>query len=354
MHLRIQQLRALLEEAGLGAALIHKPWNVRYLSGFTGDGFLLVTQQAATLFTNFLYEEHAQRQAKGCEIVTLSSALKLTDALPARLPGAVRLGFEDDYVTVAGQRTLAEALPGGEYAPLGGLPERVRRIKDAQEIDCLARAQSITARAFVQILPSIREGLTERALVRIIENALFDLGSEKVAFDTIACAGPNGSLPHAEPSDRPIQTGELITMDFGARVDGYCADMTRTVAMGRVSEELRRMYDTVLTAQLLSLDAIKPGVACCVVDGIARAHIDGAGYEGRFGHSLGHSVGLQIHEGPGLSSRDETPLAEGMSMTVEPGIYVPGVGGVRIEDMVMVVEGGCRNLTDAPKQLIEL
>jgi len=240
-----------------------------------------------------------------------------------------------------------------EYPALGGIPERLRRIKDAEELAHIRRASFIACRAFDEMLSVICAGMTEKEIAIELNNRMLRLGSERPAFETIACAGVNGSLPHATPSEHVLAEGELLTLDFGAQVSGYKTDMTRTVAIGQISADLRAVYDAVLTAQQMALEAVREGALCREVDAVARDYLD-ARYPGAFGHGLGHSVGLFIHEQPQFSAKSEDALAAGNVMTVEPGLYLPGIGGCRIEDSVIVTADGYENLITAPKQLIVL
>jgi Xaa-Pro aminopeptidase len=349
---RPQKLLAAMQQQGLEAAWIISPENIRYLTGFAGEGSLFVARDGCVILTDFRYIEQAARESPGCEVVRISAQVKAENALEAlcaqRALGAVAI--ERDRVTLD---QFAKLPPALDYPPLSGLPERLRRIKDAGEIASIKKASAIACRAFDEMLGIIRPGMTEREVARELENRMFRLGSEKEAFATIACAGANGALPHAVPSDHALEKGELLTLDFGAQVDGYKTDMTRTVAIGQISGELRAIYEAVLEAQLRALEAVRPGALCRDVDGIARSYLD-ARYPGAFGHSLGHSVGLFIHEQPQLSANSNDALEPGHVMTVEPGVYIPGVGGCRIEDSVVVVEGGFENLIDAPKHLIVL
>ena len=267
--------------------------------------------------------------------------------------GAKRVLVETDYLTYDAYQDFAKAMEGIDLQPMGSIPEKLREIKDEAELDSIRRAARIASDAFVNILSRIHAGMTERQVQRMLEFEMLELGSEGVAFDTIVASGPNGALPHAQPSDRVINSGELLTLDFGATVNGYRSDMTRTVGFGRIPDALRAVYETVRVAQQLGLDAVGPGKSCREIDRVARDYID-ARYPDAFGHSLGHGVGLFIHEQPRLSMSSTDVLVPGNVVTVEPGVYIPGLGGCRIEDTVIVTEGGIINTTDAPKQLIEL
>ena len=350
-------MRELMAKHAQPAVLLHKPENILYLSGYAGEGCALVTRERQYIFTDFRYVEQAEIQAPGWSVVKTDRDMPwqkaLAEALAAAQPAS--LAVETDYVTVDAYEQIRTAAGEVPVESLKAHPEELRRIKDGFELECLRRAESITARTFNELLGHIRPGITELELRAELEYIMLKQGAHGVSFDTIIASGANGSLCHAVPGEKKLAAGEFITMDFGASYCGYAADMTRTVAIGSVTEEMRRVYDVVLEAQELALEAIGEGKRCCDMDAIARGHIEAAGYGEYFGHSLGHATGLQIHEGPGCNWRDETVLAPGMSMTVEPGIYLPGRSGVRIEDLVIIEQGGMSNLAlEAPKKLIIL
>ena len=349
---RTQKLIDAMGEKGLEAAWILSPENFRYLTGFAGEGSLFVSADGPVVLTDFRYIEQAERESPGVSVVRTTSELKAEDALKSLIAerGLKAVAIERNLVTL----DQFDRLPKGiEYPPLSGIPERMRRVKDEDELTLIRQASKIACRAFDEMLHVIRAGMTEKEVAIELNNRMLRLGSEQEAFSTIACAGVNGSLPHAVPSDHVLREGELLTLDFGAQVGGYKTDMTRTVAIGRVSDELKAIYDAVLTAQQMALDAIRAGAKCRDVDRVARDYLD-AIYPGAFGHGLGHSVGLFIHENPQFSVRSEDTLEEGNVMTVEPGVYVPGLGGCRIEDSVVVTRDGYENLINAPKHLIVL
>lgn len=348
-------LEALLNAMQADAALVHRPENLRWLAGFTGEGCLFISAKRRVILTDFRYLEQVRIQAPDWELAQVSSEVTYP-AMAAKLAcaeGAKRVLVETDYLTYDAYQDFAKAMEGVDLQPMGSIPEKLREIKDEAELDCIRRAARIASDAFVNILSRIHAGMTERQVQRMLEFEMLELGSEGVAFDTIAASGPNGALPHAQPSDRVINSGELLTLDFGATVSGYRSDMTRTVGFGRVPDALREVYETVRIAQQLGLDAVGPGKPCREIDRVARDYID-ARYPDAFGHSLGHGVGLFIHEQPRLSMSSTDVLVPGNVVTVEPGVYIPGLGGCRIEDTVIVTEGGIINTTDAPKQLIEL
>lgn len=353
MPTRWERLAASMQNKGLEAAWITARENMRYLTGYTGEGALFVSPDGCVILTDFRYIEQAERQSPGTRVERTTAETKMPQLLNMLLreKGIGKLAYEPDALTVQQFDDARAALDGVELVPLGGLPEQLRAIKDAGEIECIIRASNIACKAFEALLPRVKPGMTEREVQLELDYQMLRMGSEAVAFETIACAGPNGSLPHATPSDRPIQTGELMTLDFGAQIDGYKCDMTRTVAIGDISKQLMDIYDTVLLAQTEAFKAIRPGAICRDVDKVARDIIEPK-YPGAFGHSLGHSVGLFIHENPSFSVRCDAALVPGHVMTVEPGIYVPGVGGCRIEDMAILTEVGYINPITAKKTLI--
>ena len=352
---RLQRFLAAMEARGLCAALIHKPQNMRYLTGFTGEGCLFVSAQRQAVLTDFRYVEQLSRQAPALECVRTRMG-KSVETLAAELAadaGARTLAVETDFLCYDDWAALQAALGDVSLTPLAGLVEEMRLVKDESEIDCIRRAADIACRAFKALLEVIRPGMTEREVAIALNYEMLKLGSEGEAFDTIACAGLNGSLPHAVPGEHRLQNGELLTLDFGATYKGYRSDMTRTVGVGRVDGALKALYQTVLEAHEMALDAVRPGAVCEAVDKVARDFIE-ARYPGSFGHALGHGVGLDIHEQPRLGRGDGTVLRPGHVVTIEPGIYISGLGGCRIEDMAILTSDGYIDPIDAPKQLIEL
>lgn len=346
---RIEALRS----RGISCALYDDPINIRYLTGYTGEGSLLVLPDRAVIITDFRYVEQAQRQSPFCDLERVGADRGANAILAEALAkaGLHELAIEENIVTVSRLRAMEKALPG---VHLTALPETVlemRTVKDEGELDCIRKALAISCQAFDDLLGVIHAGMTEKRACAELNHFMNLRGSEGNAFDTIVASGVNGSLPHAVPSDKVIEKGDLVTFDFGAKFGGYCADMTRTIAIGEISSELHAIYDAVLEAQLTSEAAVKPGAVCRDIDKIARDQLE-AKYPGAFGHSLGHGVGLFIHELPRLSFRSETILQKGHVVTVEPGVYVPGVGGCRIEDTVIVTEDGFENPVTTPKQLI--
>jgi Xaa-Pro aminopeptidase len=342
VNARIDALRALLEDP----LLVVDRVNIRYLTGFdSSNAALLVTEDELTLYSDFRYAA-AARAVEGAEFVQTKRAL-LGD-LAERLAG--RIGFEASSLSYAGFETLNSG--SIELVPRHGLVESLRTVKDEDEIAAIRLGAQITTRALEQFVEEPFVGRTERELAWRLEALLRELGAERLAFDIGLGAGPNSALPHAEPGDRVVEAGDAIVVDLGAVVDGYCSDCTRTFAAGEVPGWLERVHAVCLEAQLAGLVAVSPGATGFEVDGAARAVIEAAGQGEAFGHGLGHGVGLLVHEGPRLSTESEDVLVEGNVVTVEPGIYLEEVGGVRIEDLVVVREGGPEILTGFTKELV--
>lgn len=351
----MNHFEAFLNAMKADAALVHRPENLRWLAGYTGEGCLFIAKGARVILTDSRYTEQARRESPdwALEQVDRDRDYPARIAALVKAEGARRIHVETDYLTYDDYQNLAKAMPDVELIPMGGIPETLREIKDEAELESIRRAAQIASDAFMNILPSIHAGMTEKQVRRVLEFEMLELGSEGVAFETIAAAGLNGALPHATPSDHVIENGELLTLDFGATVNGYRSDMTRTVGFGKITGELRQIYETVRMAQQLGLDALAVGKKCGDVDRVARDYID-ARYPGAFGHSLGHGVGLYIHEQPRVASQSQAVLMPGHVVTVEPGVYIPGVGGCRIEDTVIMTADGVINTIAAPKHLIEL
>ena len=352
---RYEKLAGLLPTLNAEAAIVLRRENMRYLSGYTGEGCLFVCGQAHVIVTDFRYVEQAERQAPGWRIER-TTAERTGQKVCAELMEEFALSsaqVETDYITYDEFKSLESALSGKTLAGMAGAIETMREIKDEEELSSIRAAARISCKAFENLLSWVKPGMTEKEVAIALEYDMLKLGSEKNAFDTIACAGVNGSLPHAIPSDSPIRSGDLLTLDFGATKNGYLSDMTRTIGFGKVPSELKAVYQAVLDAQMMCLDAIAPGAVCGDIDRIARDFLDSK-YPGRFGHGLGHGVGLYIHEYPRFAKGSKTVLKPGHVLTVEPGLYIPGLGGCRIEDMVLITADGYIDPIDAPKRLIEL
>jgi Xaa-Pro aminopeptidase len=341
---RVDRLRATLEEPLL---VTHGP-NVRYLTGFSSsNAALLIEPERVRLFTDFRYVD-AARAVEGVELVETKRSL--VGALSELLEG--RVGFEADAVSYASWETLRSR--GLELVPRRGLVEALRAVKDDGELDTIRRAGEITSRAYERFAEERFVGRTERDLAWRLDELFHELGAHAPAFETIVAAGPNSARPHARPTDREVQAGETVVIDAGAQVDGYCADCTRTFATGSLPEELRAAYVVASDGQLTGLEAVRAGVTGIDADATARDRIEAAGYGANFGHGLGHGVGLDVHEAPRLSRESSDTLASGNVVTVEPGIYLEGLGGIRIEDLVIVTDGEPEILTTSTKDLVEV
>ena len=323
--------------------------NIRWLTGFTGtSGFAIVGADLAIFLTDFRYVERAEREV-GDSFERVIAEARMLPELASRLSG--RVGFDDAATSVRSLRKLTEEVGEGvELVPVSGVVERLRRRKDRAEQEGIAEAARLADDAYEWVLGQGLAGRTELEVARAAEARIRELGGEP-AFPAIVGAGENGALPHAEPGEREIRAGELAVWDMGAKLDGLCSDCTRTFAVGEVGEDAREVYDLVLSAQAASLEAIRPGLGGADADEVARAIIREAGHGERFGHGLGHGVGLEVHEAPRLGMRSEDTLAEGDAVTVEPGVYLAGRFGVRIEDLVIVTAEGHRNLSSLPKEL---
>jgi Xaa-Pro aminopeptidase len=352
---RLARLRDVLAREQLDAILINQPENRRYLSGFSGSaGWLLISAGAALFATDFRYYEQVGLESPDFELVKIK--LDLNEVLPGMIARAAarRIGFEADFATYASVQEWAGGTPDCEWTPTKGLISRLRGTKDASELAAIRAVIVLADAALAHAAASMRPGMTEREVAWIIESHMRTHGSEGVAFELIVSGGPNGARPHARATDRPLLAGEPIVIDIGARIGGYCSDLTRTFCLGEPAEPARfwEVYHTVLRAQLAAEAALCPGLTGQEGDAVARDLIAAAGYGDNFGHGLGHGVGLAIHEEPRLSRTYAHPLEAGNVITVEPGIYLPGWGGVRIEDVVLITENGVEVLTQAPKEPI--
>ncbi len=349
---RLDRLRARFDDAGVDALVVTNLSNVRYLTGFTGSaGLLAVSAGGALLTTDGRYRTQSAEQvaAAGAPVEIAVGALGAQrEAVRAFVSAAAHVGLEADHVSWNDSRQWRELV--GEVLPTIGQVEALREIKDAGEVDRVARAAAIADAALADVLAMVSSGVTESELALELDAAMCRGGAESVAFETIVAAGPNSAKPHHRPTDRRIGRGEPVVIDFGATFDGYRSDMTRTFCVGGEPEgELAKVFDVVADAQALGVAAVAPGVACSKVDAICRDVIAAAGWAERFEHGTGHGVGLDIHEAPTVNALGTATLAAGMIVTVEPGVYLPGTGGVRIEDTLVVVETGSRALTNFTK-----
>jgi len=350
----LERTRRYLAEVGVDGVLLFKPENRRYATGFTGSaGLALVTARDALLAVDFRYYDQAAAQAPVCEVLRGGTDLVAALAEAARPRMGRRLGFEAEFVPYAHVERWR-----GKFAPLELVPlndvDRLRWVKDDAEVALIERAAGLSDAAFAHMLTVLRPGITERQAGVELEMFLRRAGAERLSFETVLASGPRSALPHGRATDRVLAAGDFVTLDYGPVVEGYTADCTRTVALGRPDERQREIYALVLAAQRCALAAVRGGFSSRALDGIARDVIEGAGYGEAFGHGLGHGIGLEIHEGPSVSPRLDVPLEPGMVLTIEPGVYLPGWGGVRIEDDVVVTSDGARVLTHAPKELIAL
>lgn len=353
---RLERLREALEARGLNAIIVCKPENRAYLSGFTGSaGVLLVTADKAFLITDFRYVEQATAQAPHFEVVrTATTNAALLQELMDKL-GVVKVGYEGDFLSVDEFENFRQTFIKQELHSTSGLVEALRMLKDEEELNRMRRAAAIADEAFAQIMPKIKAGVTEWDLAVELEYQMKKRGAEALAFETICASGVRSSLPHGHASEKVVAQGDLVTFDFGAMYQGYCSDMTRTVMVGEPTAKQREIYEIVLEAQLRGVAAVKAGITGKDLDDVCRNYIAEKGYGENFGHGTGHGVGRFIHEGPKVSQRGASDvLKAGMIVTIEPGIYLPGWGGVRIEDMVLVTETGCEIFTKTPKDLIIL
>lgn len=338
------------------AILLTSPHSLRYHTGFSGgEGIALMSKTENFLFVDSRYTEAAQKEAKDFTVVEFGGG-KRNRELAKRISelNVKRLGFEEDVMTVSEYQSLKEALNAEEWVGCSRELRELRMVKSEDELKKLRIAEQIGVDAYLAVLPQIKEGMNENELAAELEYQMRKRGAEGTSFETIAISGKKTSMPHGRPDNKKIEYGDLITMDFGCRYEGYCSDMTRTVVLGKASEEQKKIYEIVRLAQETGLGAIRSGILGKEADNVARKVIEDAGYGKYFGHSLGHGVGLEIHELPNLSPMSEVVLKPGMVVTCEPGIYIPEFGGVRIEDMVCVTEDGYENFTQLTKELTEL
>ncbi|MCM3710916.1 M24 family metallopeptidase [Sporosarcina luteola] len=352
--MKLAKLREALKENGLDALLVTNPYNRRYITGFTGSaGVAIVSADDAVFITDFRYTEQAAEQMQGFRIVKHEKTIIEEVSNQAKEMKLKTLGFEKDNVSF-GTYELYNDKVDAELKAVSGIIENLRMVKNADEIKILQQAAKIADDAFAHICTFIKPGVTELEVSNELEMYMRRQGAASSSFDTIVASGERGALPHGVASDKVIQSGELVTLDFGALYNGYISDITRTVAVGEPSEKMKEIYEVTLAAQELALEEIKAGMTGIEADAIARDYIKSKGYGDAFGHSTGHGIGLEVHEGPALSFRSETVLVPNMTVTVEPGIYLPGIGGVRIEDDIIITEDGNVRLTHSPKELIIL
>ncbi|RSL30975.1 aminopeptidase P family protein [Salibacterium salarium] len=349
---RLEKLRSMLKEKQADAIFINSPANRYYLSGFTGTaGAVIVTPNNAFFITDFRYIEQAKEQCGHFEVLEQTSSVLKTLQKKSEELGWKSLAFEKDHLTYASFEQL-KAHTEAELIPVTGLVENIRLYKNDEELATIQQAVDIADRAFKHITSYIKPGIKEIDVSNELEFFMREQGAVSSSFDIIVASGTRSALPHGVASDKEIQNGDLVTLDFGAYYQGYCSDITRTVAVGEPADELKTIYQTVYEAQIKALEEIKPGMTGIEADAIARDYITEQGYGRSFGHGLGHGLGMEVHEGPRLSPKGEQKLEPGMVVTVEPGIYVPNVGGTRIEDDIVITETGNQKLSQSPKELM--
>ena len=354
MNDRILRLRTAMEQNGLDAVLLKSVTAIRYFSGFTSeDASVLITKNRSVLLTDFRYTIQAKAQSGDCcEIIEIGAKHNERIGEILKEEQAKNLGFEEDYVSF--ERYQIYQGFGVELVPFAKTLHKLRIVKSQDEIENLAKAQEIADQAFMELLKVVQPGMTERRVAAELEYICAKLGSEGPSFETIVGSGPNGAMCHAVPGDRKLQEGDLVVVDFGCLHNGYHSDMTRTFAVGKVDPFAEEIYNIVREAQTRALDALKPGITGKELDAIARDYITEKGYGECFGHSLGHGFGLLIHEEPRASVTGDTVFEEGMTITVEPGIYIEDKFGVRIEDCCVVTKDGKRNFAHTPKELMHI
>jgi len=349
---RTSALRGGLERMDAQFLIVSNMSNIRYLSGFTGSEALLVLSQTdGWLLVDSRYTSQASAEVTGIRVVEFSRRLETLASILQEAGGA-KVAFEAGYTSVAVYQELLNRIPGVEFVPADAELSALRSVKDAGELETLERVAAIASQAFLEIVGELRPGMLESEVAWSLEVAMRRGGAEGKSFDFIVASGVRGALPHGVASDKEIVAGELVTVDFGALYRGYCSDETVTLCLGEPDSRQREVYETVRVAQELAIQAVRPGISFRDLDAVARDHITAKGYGKYFGHGLGHGIGLDVHEYPTASPRGTALVEEGMVFTVEPGIYLPDWGGVRIEDSVVVERDGCRRITQLPKALM--
>ncbi|MGF7030337.1 Xaa-Pro aminopeptidase [Paenibacillus mucilaginosus] len=352
---RVHRLRELLDEKGIPALFITNATNRTYMTGFTGSsGYVLITASRAVLLTDFRYMTQAPQQAPGYEVVEHAPKVAETVKDILAREGITRLGFEASDLSFSAYRSYAEGLSPVELLPTEGLVETLRMVKDEGELAVMQEAADLADRTFTHILDFLKPGVKELDIALEIEMFVRRNGAASTSFETIVASGERSALPHGKASEKLIGNNEFVKLDYGAYYKGYCSDITRTVVLGTPSDKHREIYGIVLEAQMAALEAIRPGMTGREADAVARDIITKYGYGDHFGHGLGHGLGMEVHESPRLSKLGDTVLKPGMTVTVEPGIYLPGFGGVRIEDDIVITDQGNRRLTHSGKDLIVL
>lgn len=353
---RIVKFRNEFERLGIDAALIISDANRNYLTGFTGDeSFAVITKNKSFFITDSRYTEQAKNQVKNFEIVEYKPPTVHECIRKIAIDNEIKsIGIEEDRISFLEYQKLKETLGEIRLVNLEGTVENIRTIKDKDEIELISKAAKIADDAFLHILNFIKPGIKEKDIAFELEFFMKKNGASKLSFDSIIASGVRSSLPHGVATEKIIEEGDFLTLDFGCVYEGYCSDMTRTIVVGKADEKQKEIYNIVLEANKAALEAIKPNMLCSQIDKVARDIITNKGYGDKFGHGLGHGVGREIHEQPRLSVFSKSILQTGMVITDEPGIYIPGYGGVRIEDLVLVTEDGYKVLSNSIKELIEL
>lgn len=352
--IRVDRVREKLADEKIDAFLVTNMYNIHYLAKFTGStGLILITQEKAYFITDFRYTEQAATEAVGFEIIKNEGLIYKEVAKIIARDGIKNLAFEENDVSYALYKQLTELIDA-ELQPLSNVVEKIREVKSDEEIEIIQKAVEITEKAYDYILGFVKAGVTEIELANKLDFYMRKLGASGVSFDTIVASGVRSAMPHGVASDKVIEEGDMVTIDFGCIYNGYVSDMTRTFAVGDPGVKLKEVYEVVYQANLKVTEAAKAGVTGAELDAIARDYITQHGYGDQFGHSTGHGIGLEVHEGPSISSKNDEPLVVNNIITNEPGIYLPGLGGVRIEDDLVITEDGNRNLMTSSKELIIL
>ncbi|NBG88789.1 M24 family metallopeptidase [Isachenkonia alkalipeptolytica] len=349
----VNSIRKILKEKELDGILIFNPENRQYVSGFTGSaGYVLISEKEQIFMTDFRYIEQAKKQTEGFEILEISRDNPVTDIINGYK--FKNLGIEDDFLTYEQYLNFNEKLEATELVPLKRALIELRSVKTNEEIYKIQEAAKITDNAYEHIIKKIQPGMREIEVALDLEYFMKTQGASKVSFDIIVASGHRSALPHGVASEKTLEKGDMVTIDFGCVYQGYCSDMTRSFVLGQATEKQKEVYHTVLEAQNTALAAVKPGKTGKELDEIARSIITNKGYGKYFGHGLGHGVGLEVHELPHVNHLGEKAMEAGMVITIEPGVYIPDFGGVRIEDLLAVTEDGYKVLSNTPKELIEI